>query len=120
MNSPRPTRRAPSMPLDPARALAAATELAREIRREAEAAQHDFDKVMGRLEVAVMRFRAACLAQNHPEAQAAVAYHDREAAKLAAERLSEGFVPLYQRRAVLDNVLGRYTRCTTQLLGATA
>ena len=102
-----------SLPLDGARALQAALELAGQVM--AEAASADFDAALVRVEHAVRRCRAAFLAQDHHEADAALAYHDRASAELAGE-----FVPLYYRKAVLDNVLARYERTARGLVRASA
>lgn len=102
-----------SLPLDGARALQAALELATQV--VAEGASADFDAALARVEHAVRRCRAAFLAQDHHEADAALAYHDRASAELAGE-----FVPLYYRKAVLDNVLARYERVARGLVRASA
>lgn len=109
------THRTRSLPLDGARALQAAFELASEVVAETTAGCVDFDRALARVELAVRRCRAAFLAQDHHEADAALVYHDRAAAELAGE-----FVPLYYRKAVLDNVLARYERTAHGLVRASA
>lgn len=109
------THRTRSLPLDGARALQAAFELASEVVAETQASLTDFDRSLARVELAVRRCRAAFLAQDHHEADAALAYHDRASAELAGE-----FVPLYYRKAVLDNVLARYERTARGLVRASA
>jgi hypothetical protein len=104
-----------SLPLDGARILQAAFELAREVAAETAAGAVDFDRSLERVEHAVKRCRAAFLAQDHHEADAALAYHDRASAELAGE-----FVPLYYRKAVLDNVLARYERAGRALVRTSA
>jgi len=59
----------------------------------------------------VRRCRAAFLAQSHPEADGAIAYHDR-----AKQDLDSEFVPLYYRQAVLANVLARYERTADRMM----
>ena len=97
-----PLTRTRSLPLDGARALNAALELASEVAAEVGL---DFDRALGRVEMAVARCRAAFLATDHPEADAALRYHER-----ANQELADGFMPLYYRKAVLDNVVARYHR----------
>lgn len=109
-----PHARTRSLPLDGARALQAAFELASQVLAEGVQAS-DFDAALARVEHAVRRCRAAFLAQDHHEADAALAYHDRASAELAGE-----FVPLYYRKAVLDNVLARYERAARGLVRASA
>lgn len=104
-----------SLPLDGARALQSAYELAAEVIAEAAAGTVDFDRALARVELAVRRCRAAFLAQDHHEADAALGYHDRASTELASE-----FVPLYYRKAVLDNVLVRYERAARGLVRASA
>lgn len=100
-----------SLPLETAGALKAAFDLALEVLRDADAA--DFDRALTRVEQAVSRCRAAFLTQTAPEADAALAYHDQ-----AKQELGDDFVPMYYRKAVLDNVLARYTRSARTLIAA--
>ena len=100
-----------SLPLDAARALHAAFDLAREVVVETTAGPVDFDRALQRVEAAIKRCRSAFLAQTHQEAEAALAYH-----KQAEAELNDGFVPLYYRKAVLDNVLARYERTAARLV----
>lgn len=109
------SHRTRSLPLDGARALQTAFELASEVVAETNAGPVDFDRALMRVELAVKRCRAAFLAQDHHEADAALAYHDRASAELAGE-----FVPLYYHKAVLDNVLARYERAARGLVRASA
>src|SRR4051812_16747198 len=97
-------------PLDGSRALVAAAEYAAQVNREI-ADNADFDHALMRLETVVARYRAACLAQVHAEADAALVYHDR-----AIAELNEDFAPLYYRRAVLENVAARYERGAKMML----
>lgn len=109
------SHRTRSLPLDGARALQAAYELACEVVAETTAGQVDFDRSLARVELAVKRCRAAFLAQDHHEADAALAYHNR-----ASNELNGEFVPLYYRKAVLDNVLARYERAARGLVRVSA
>ena len=97
-------------PLDGSRALLAAGDFAAEVKRDL-AENQDFDYALVRLEAVVARFRAACLAQVHGEAEAAIAYHNR-----AVAELNEDFAPLYYRRAVMENVIARYERSADMML----
>lgn len=104
-----------SRPLDGTRALVAATEAAHEARQTIAADPMNFDRALPLIELVVARFRAAFLAQTHAEAEGALAYHDQAIAELKDE-----FVPLYYRRAVLENVIARYERSTGGILKAYA
>lgn len=109
-----PLTRTRSLPLDGARALRAALELVSEAVGQAGVA--NFDHALDRLELAVSRCRAAFLAQDHHEADAALRYHDRE-----RQKLGDDFVPLFYRKAVLLNVAARYEEAGRTLLrGASA
>jgi hypothetical protein len=101
-------------PLDGSRALVAASEYAAQVSREM-AENPDFDYALMAIETVVARYRAACLAQVHAEADAAIAYHNE-----AIAELNEDFAPLYYRRAVLENVAARYERSTKLMLRALA
>lgn len=104
-----------SRPLDGTRALVAAAEAAHEARQAIAADPANFDRALPLIEMVVARFRAAFLAQTHAEAEGALAYHDQ-----AMEELQDGFVPLYYRRAVLENVIARYERTATTVVRAYA
>jgi hypothetical protein len=67
------------------------------------------------METVVARYRAAFLAQSHGDAEAALAYHDR-----ANQEMNEDFMPLYYRRAILENVVARYERSAGSLQRAFA
>ncbi|HEY9722746.1 MAG TPA: hypothetical protein V6D47_12095 [Oscillatoriaceae cyanobacterium] len=114
MMAPKKARTA-SRPLDGTRALAAASELARETMQAIAANPADFEAAIALMETVVARYRAAFLTQSHAEAEAAIAYHDRACEELRAE-----FAPLYYRRAVLENVAERYERAMGQLQRALA
>lgn len=108
-------KRPGSRPLDPVRALASATELAQEAFAAIAQNPQDFEQAFRLLETVVARYRAAFLAQPSNEAESALAYHDR-----ANEELNGDFVPLYYRRAVLENVVARYERTAGNLKRALA
>lgn len=97
-------KRLGSRPLDGQMALISASELAAEAAQAIAAHPENFERGIALLETVVARFRAAFLTQTTREAEAALQYHNR-----ANEELSE-FVPLYYRRAVLENVVARYER----------
>lgn len=105
-----PIKRAITAPLDAGRALLAALDQSKSIKAEIEGhGPEEFERALPLLESLVSRFKGAFLAQSHQEADAALAYHAR-----ANEELSE-FVPLYYRRAVLENVVDRYERTAFQM-----
>lgn len=110
-----PFARTRSLPLDGARALRSAFELATELVAEAQAGNTNFDKALERLERGMGRVKAAFLAQEHVEAEAALRYHER-----AKQELEGDFVPLYYKKAVLDNVAARYHKAARTMLHATA
>ena len=110
-----PFARTRSLPLDGARALRAAFELASELVAEAQGGPSNFDKALDKLETALGRCKAAFLAQDHSEAAEALRYHQQ-----ASQELNDGFVPLYYRKAVLDNVAARYQKAARTMLHATA
>ena len=100
-----------SLPLDGARALRSAFELASELVAEAHAEGMNFDKALERLERGMGRVKAAFLAQDHAEAEAALRYH-----AAAKQELEGDFVPLYYKKAVLDNVAARYHKAARTML----
>lgn len=109
------TARALSLPLDGARVLRAAFDLASEMVADAQSGNTNFDRALEKLETAMSRCRAAFLAQDHHEADEALRYHER-----ANKELADDFVPLYYRKAVLDNVAARYATAARTMLRATA
>ena len=106
------TARRSTSPLHPDRVLRLAVEQGTEaVRIVAAADPRQFDRALTEIETAVARYRSAFLTQLAPQADAALAYHDR-----ANTELAEDFAPLYYRRAVLENVLARYERTAQELL----
>lgn len=103
-------RRAVTGPLDPTKALAYAKASLAEAEAHAAAAPLDLDQGLALVEKAVARFRRAFAFVGAPEANAAVAYHERAEAELA-----EDFSPLFYREAVLRNVAARYAKVASAL-----
>ncbi len=91
-------------------ALDATVEVARTVARDVTAVPQNFEIVLAQLENLVNRFQVILKTCNHPEAESALRYHRRASLEIASE-----FVPLYYRRAVLDNVLARYIHAGSRL-----
>lgn len=105
-----PIKRAITAPLDAGRALLSALDQSKQVKAEIEThGPEEFERALPMLEALVTRFKSAFLAQAGQDADAALAYHAR-----ASEELSD-FVPLYYRRAVLENVVDRYERTAFQM-----
>lgn len=112
--SPSAARRAFSRPLDAKPALQTVFQLAEDAGAKIADRAEDFEYAIGVMESLVSRWRAAFLAQTHSEADHALAYHDRAMAEL------DGFVPMYYRRAVMENIAERYRRSAQQMMRESA
>lgn len=91
-------------------ALVATVEVARSVARDIATEPQNFDLVLAQLENLVNRFQVILKTFEHPEAESALRYHTRASLEIDSE-----FVPLYYRRAVLDNVLARYIHAGARL-----